>query len=159
VPDVYLSRVALDDLRRASRACGWALAGALVGGALMYGWSGRDRAGAERALDMVPAISRAAIDSVGDDITARGVWAVFLGPLSGTPYKIYAVESAARGLSLARFLAVSIPARLLRFVLVTLIFAGAARGPLRGWKPARLRSAHAVAWIAFYTFYFAVKDW
>jgi membrane protein YqaA with SNARE-associated domain len=151
--------VALDDLRRALRACAWALAGALVGGALMYGWGERDLAGAERVLDAVPAISPAAIAGVGDDIATRGVWAVFLGPLSGTPYKIYAVESAPRGLSLPRFLAVSIPARLLRFVLVTLLVTGVARGPLRGWPPARLRIAHAVAWIGFYAFYFAAKDW
>ncbi len=159
MPDVLLSRVALDDIRRALRACGWALAGALVGGALMYGWAQRDLAAAERALETVPAISSAAIAEVGDDIAVRGAWAVFLGPLSGTPYKIYAVESAARGLSLSRFLAISVPARLLRFVLVSLLFAGAARWPLRGWTPARLRLAHAVAWIGFYAFYFAAKDW
>jgi hypothetical protein len=159
VPDVYLSRLALADLRGALRACLWALAGALLGGAWMFAWGSRDAAAAERALGAVPAISAAAIAGVRQDIAARGAAAIFLGPLSGTPYKIYAVESAAAGLGLARFLAISIPARLLRFGLVTLLFAGAARGPLRRWSPARLAIAHAAAWTLFYAVYFALKDW
>jgi membrane protein YqaA with SNARE-associated domain len=159
VPDVYLSRIALFDLRGALRACLWALAGAVAGGALMFAWGRADAGGAERALDRVPAISAAAIQEVGRSIRERGAVAVFLGPLTGTPYKIYAVESAPAGLSLARFLAVSVPARLLRFVLVTLLFAGMARGPLRRWPPAKLALAHTAAWGLFYAAYFALKDW
>ncbi len=159
VPDVYLSRLALVDLRAALRACLWALLGALVGGGLMYGWGERDLGGAERALDRVPAIAAGAIRDVRNEIAGRGALAVFLGPMSGTPYKIYAVESAPEGLPLGRFLAVSVPARLLRFVLVTLLCGGLARGPLRRWSPARVRLAHGLAWGAFYVVYFAIKDW
>jgi membrane protein YqaA with SNARE-associated domain len=159
VPDVYLSRLALADLRAALRCCLWALLGALAGGAVMYAMGQRQLAGAERALDAVPAIAPAAIAGVRAEIAGRGTLAVFLGPLSGTPYKIYAVESAPAGLPLGRFLAVSVPARLLRFALVALLFNGLARGPLRRWGAARLGRAHALAWAAFYLVYFALKDW
>lgn len=159
VPDVYLSRLALSDLRAALRGCLWALCGALAGGILMYGWGVRDRAAAERALDAVPAISTHAIERVRAEIEGRGAAAVFLGPLSGTPYKIYAVESAAAGLPLPRFLLISVPARLVRFVLVSLLVAGLARGPLRRFEPRRLRLAHALSWAAFYVVYFTLKDW
>jgi len=125
----------------------------------MFAWAVRSPATAERALDAVPAISAAAIDSVREAIRARGAAAVFLGPLSGTPYKIYAVESAIVGLGLARFLAISVPARLLRFALVTLLFGGMARGPLRRWSPARLALTHGAVWGLFYLVYFALKDW
>lgn len=159
VPDVYLSRIALFDLRGALRSCLWALAGAVAGGALMFAWGRTDPPAAERALDRVPAISASAIQEVGRSIRERGAVAVFLGPLTGTPYKIYAVESAPAGLSLARFLAISVPARLLRFVMVTLLCGGLARGPLRRWPPAKLALAHATAWGLFYAAYFALKDW
>jgi len=159
VPDVYLSRLALFDLRAALRGCLWALAGALAGGVLMYGWGGRDRAAAERALEAVPAISMHAVEQVRSEIEERGAVAVFLGPLSGTPYKIYAVESAAAELPLPRFLLISVPARLVRFVLVSLLAAGLARGPLRRFGPRKLRIAHALSWAAFYVVYFALKDW
>jgi membrane protein YqaA with SNARE-associated domain len=159
VPDVYLSRIALIDLRGALRSCLWARAGAVAGGALMFAWGRADAGAAERALDRVPAISATAIQEVGRSIGERGAVAVFLGPLTGTPYKIYAVESATAGLSLARFLAISVPARLLRFALVTLLFGGMARGPLRRWPPAKLALAHAAAWSLFYAAYFALKDW
>ena len=159
VPDVLLSWVALSDWRRSLRACGWALAGALAGGVVMYAWGARDLAAAERALAWVPAISERAIGEVRSEIESRGEWAVFLGPLSGTPYKIYAVEGAPAGLPLGRFLAISVPARLLRFVLVSLLVAGLARGPLRAWPASRQRLAHGAAWAAFYTLYLALKDW
>ena len=60
---------------------------------------------------------------------------------------------------LARFLLISVPARLLRFALVTLLFGGLARGPLRRWTPRRLGIAHAIGWATFYASYFALKDW
>jgi len=125
----------------------------------MYGWGARDLAAAERALELVPAISERAIAEVRAEIVSRGEWAVFLGPLSGTPYKIYAVEAAPAGLPLGRFLAISVPARLVRFVLVSLLVAALARGPLRAWPRSRQRLAHGVAWAAFYALYLALKDW
>ncbi|MGQ0656531.1 MAG: hypothetical protein ACT4NU_00285 [Chromatiales bacterium] len=44
-------------------------------------------------------------------IRAHGIAALVLGPLSGTPYKIYAVQADALGVNIWQFLAVSLPAR------------------------------------------------
>src|SRR5262245_25681988 len=112
IPDVLLSWVALRDGRPAWVACGWATAGALAGGALMYGWGGVDRDSAVAALDYVPAINRDMIDSVEEQINNHGIGALFFGPLTGTPYKIYAVQAGAGHLGLASFLLVSAPVRL-----------------------------------------------
>lgn len=160
VPDVYLSRVALEAPRRALRACLWALAGALAGGALMHAWGAADPAAARDALDAVPAVSAAAVAGVGEALAADGWIALFVGPLTGTPYKIYAVEAGRLGLGLLPLLAVSVPARLVRFVLVTLLATGLVRAPgLRRLPLPRQRLLHAVAWTLFYAAFLAVKEW
>jgi len=160
VPDVYLSRVALEAPRRALRACLWALLGALAGGALMYGWGSVAPQTAEAALAAVPAIAADTVDAVRTDLAVHGWAALFLGPLTGTPYKIYAVESARLGMGLLPLLAVSVPARLIRFLLITLLAAAAARAPgLRRLSAGTQRWIHAAAWTAFYLAYFSWKGW
>ena len=82
---------------------------------------------------------------------ARGLAAILLGPLRGTPYKIYAVEWGAMHASFAGFLLISIPARYLRF-LASVLIASAARRFVRSW-------ALTCAWAAFYAYYFWRLGW
>ena len=166
VPDVLLTWIALGDRRtavigrrresfRALGACLAALAGALLGGALLYTWGARDPAAARELLDRVPSISRAMIERVEGEIAERGAVATVLGPLRGTPYKVYAALSGEKGEGLARFLAVSVLARLPRFLVLTLAAAGVS-ALLRGWSLRRKRLLHAALWGAFYGAYFAL---
>lgn len=158
VPDVYLSRVALHSLPRALRDCLWALLGALVGGALMYGWGTAAPLSAEAALARVPAVAEEDLVRVREELREHGWSALFLGPLTGTPYKIYAVEAARLERGLLPLLAVSVPARLLRFVLVTLLAAGLTAAPgLRRLSPTASNALHALAWTLFYAVFVAVK--
>jgi len=160
VPDVYLSWVALSRPSRAFRACLWAVAGALVGGALMYFWGAGDAASANAALAAVPAINPQMVESVRLDLLERSWWALVYGPLTGTPYKIYAVQAGALGMDLGALLVVSVPARLLRFGAVTAIAATLARAPgIRRLSPAVLYVLHALVWIAFYAAYWQAKGW
>jgi membrane protein YqaA with SNARE-associated domain len=156
VPDVLLSAIALRRPRLAWIACLVAVAGALPGGALMDRWGERDAPAARRALDRLPAISTAMIERVGRELEVSGAAALFVGPTRGTPYKIYAVESGARAMPLGRFLAVSVPARLLRFALVTALAAFCARRLFPRASPARLYAICLVAWTGFYSLYFAL---
>jgi hypothetical protein len=67
-----------------------------------------------------------------------------------------AVEAAHLGYGLAIFLLVSLPARLIRFVLVTSI-AGAVSWTLRRRVSLRaVRSIHVAFWIVFYAWFFTV---
>lgn len=119
VPDVWLSLIAVRrGLTPAIIACGFALAGALVGGAIMYGWGAVDIGTAREALDWVPSIDKGMMKDVRSALRHDGVEALFFGPLAGTPYKVYAVEASAAGIGPAAFLSVSIPARLIRFAVV-----------------------------------------
>lgn len=133
VPDVLLSAVALRDRALALRLCLWTLGGALVGGLAMYLWGRHDVAQAGETLAMLPAISASMLARVGEDLERLGALATLLGPLSGTPYKIYAALSPEAGIALGVFIAISIPARLIRFVLIVAVTAWVSRTLLALW--------------------------
>jgi membrane protein YqaA with SNARE-associated domain len=153
VPDVLLSWVAVDKPRAALSACLWATLGALIGGTLMFAWGATALNRASAALDSVPAISQEMCDSVAEQIRTRGAAALFLGPLTGTPYKIYAVQAGGDQIGLLPFLLISVPARLGRFALITGVTVLICRAFPRMTLFIR-RSIHAVVWTIFYTWYF-----
>lgn len=158
VPDIWLTALAV---RRGPRpallACLAALAGALLGGIAMYSWGAADPATARAVLNLVPAIDPAMIGEVQAALQQDGVAAIFIGPLAGVPYKIYAVEAGAANLGLISFILVSVPARLTRFLLLT-IGAWAISTALSRHAGLRVRMALlAGGWTAFYAIYFAVR--
>ena len=156
VPDVLLSWLALQNLKRALAACLFALAGALVGGAIIWTLGQGDIDGMRQLFASIPAIDSEMISDVEAQIRDDGLWAVFSGPLQGVPYKIYALEASSLGYGLGIFLLISIPARLLRFLIVTLLIAGLARMFRDRISLRSLRIALVLAWIAFYAWYFTV---
>ncbi len=156
VPDVQLSWLALRSPKRGLIACLFALLGALIGGAAMWMWGRFDPDAARAIFESLPAISGATIASVRQQLADSGIAVLILGPLGGIPYKIYAVEAADLGHGLAIFLVVSIPARLTRFVLVTIV-AGAVSQTLRRRVSLRtVQSIHVACWAVFYVWFFAV---
>ena len=159
VPDVLLSALALHHPRRALIACAWATAGALLGGAAMYYWGAAAGARAWAVLDGVPAIDAAMQARVWQSLAQEGLSALFLGPLSGTPYKLYAVAAGQQALDPVAFLGVSVPARATRFVLVCLL-AYTVSGFLaaRFSRPARYGILAGI-WLLFYAGYFAHMGW
>lgn len=159
VPDVLLTWLALSLPRRALRACYWALAGALAGAVAMIAWAGSSPGGAEAALLALPGINLDLLGLVRGQLVSEGLPAILMGPVQGFPYKVYVVEATVLGLSAWKLLGVSVPGRLLRFLLVTLIAIGLARGPLRRLSTRTLRILHVVAWTVFYVAYFiAIQD-
>jgi hypothetical protein len=157
VPDVLLSAIGLQRGARVGLVAAlWAALGAGAGGALMYLWSVHDPAGAESAVLAVPAVSAPMLETARAAMAGEGWFAATLaGPLSFTPYKVYAILAPQAGAGLAAFVAASILARLPRFLAASL---GAAllsrlapRIPLR-W----LNWALGGAWAAFYAAFFAL---
>ena len=161
VPDVLLTLSACRSLRRAAHLAVLALAGAIMGGAMMYGCGARSPERARSFLSAVPGIDSALLDRVRSQIDRHGLTSVMIGPARGIPYKIYAVEWGARRGGLAVFLLVSVPARLLRFFLTALI-ARATATALAGWtrrRPAVELALWGAAWTAFYAVYFSLMGW
>ena len=156
VPDVLLTFVAARSGRLAVGTCLWVLVGALAGGTLMYAWGERDESGALEALDAVPGISPGMLATVGAEIDAHGVAAPLLGPIRGVPYKIYAAQSASRGIGLGAFLLVSVPARLMRFLFMSVVTWLFFRRVVPHWSLRKRNRLIAGLWAAFYVAYFAI---
>jgi hypothetical protein len=156
VPDVIISYAGLARGVRASALASLAAAlGAALGGALMFLWSVRDPGAAHAAVLAIPAISEQMAQAAHDAIATHGWFAAtLLGPLSSTPYKLYAVLAPHAGASLPLFFLASTAARLPRFLIV-----GAGVALIGRWLEPRL-SAPArlwlllVAWLIFYTLFF-----
>jgi len=78
------------------------------------------------------------------------------GPLSGTPYKLYAVQATSAGIGFGMFMLISIPARLIRFLIVTIISHYVVAG-LSRWLPFQKRGGVLLTvWVVFYLFYFSM---
>lgn len=157
VPDVWLSIVGRNKLRIGLIACLYSLIGAMIGGLLMFSWGSNDQAAANQLLDKIPAISPVMINDVNRQLKEQGLIAVLFGPLNGTPYKIYAVQAAGQGLSLWAFMLVTIPARLIRFMLVTTFFHYALKGLNRVINTQHNLRIVIISWIGFYLLYFSLK--
>ncbi|HEX2854028.1 MAG TPA: hypothetical protein VHO24_12380 [Opitutaceae bacterium] len=154
VPDVFITRLALQDFRRSLVACVWAVGGALLGGAILW-WVSDVEMGSRllRAFTHIPGINRDLIASAGQAMHEQGSTSLFSGMLRGQPYKIFAVHAGVQEVPLAAFLAFSALARMSRFVLTAALASLCARA-LRGHSPRVLSHLHALVWLAFYLIYF-----
>jgi membrane protein YqaA with SNARE-associated domain len=154
VPDVLLTWFALSCTRKASWACLWTVIGALLGGTLMYSWAAHNATSAEDFLVRIPAINAEMVEKVGDQVEQGGTKSLFLGPFSGRPYKIYAVAAGDQDQGWISFLLISIPARLIRFLLLSWLVGWLCqclftRMPLR-----TKRLIHLACWLTFYSWHF-----
>lgn len=154
VPDVWLTGVAVKDRKKALLACLYALAGALIGGGVMYFWGSHDPSSAQAIVNKVPGIPDSFLSRVAGDLEKEGVPAMLFGPLQGIPYKLYALFSGSMGLSLPAFILWSVPARLVRFVLAALISGWIFDTGLKAWTLKQKYVFLAAFWIIFYGWYF-----
>jgi hypothetical protein len=157
VPDVWLTIVAVRrGVRTAMVACGVAALGAVAGGAVMYLWAAADAGAAQATVAAVPFVPPAMIERAAAALRTDGVLAMVFGAFAGVPYKIYAVEAPGAGVSLALFLAASVPARLFRFLLLSGM-AAAFAALFDGWLSKRAVLAIVlVLWVLFYAGYWAL---
>ena len=156
MPDVCLTWIALRSMRAALAASLSAVIGAVAGGALMYLLGLVNPLLATRILDLMPAVSMWMIDNVEQALLEDGLPAMMVGAFIGTPYKIYAVKAAMLRLDPALFLLLTIPARLIRFVLAVLIVRLVVGTVGRGWSERRRRWTLVGFWLLFYAFFFAL---
>ena len=156
VPDVLLSWLALRSYKRALVACLWALGGALFGACIIWFVALANPDPVRTLFASLPAINDGMIANVAQQLDKGGLTALFVGPLIGTPYKIYTLEAVNSGFSFALFLLLSIPARLMRFLLVTIVAGAASQLLQRRLSMRVVQILHAVLWISFYSWYFSV---
>jgi membrane protein YqaA with SNARE-associated domain len=156
VPDVLTSRMALTNPRPALRACFASLAGALLGGALLYpsGTNSTVLAQLLTGMDWLPGISPDLIEKARLGLETHGLAALFVGVLGGIPYKLYAVQAAGFVPGFASFLFVTAIARFTRFLLVTLLAHFVSTRLLPNLSAAAKLRIHTLTWAGFYLIYF-----
>lgn len=156
VPDVLTSRLVLQRARLGVAACFSSLAGALLGGSLLF-WLGHDpsvQMALAQAMDYLPGINATLVRQAGDGLMQHGLAALFTGVVAGIPYKLYALQAAWAGSDFSTFLLVSLFARLSRFLLVTGMTWLAGVTLFSKLSIAMRLRIHAGSWLVFYVFYF-----
>jgi len=156
VPDVFTSRLVLVRPWQGFAACLYSLGGAMVGGILLYflGQEPRATETITTAFGWLPGINLDLIDASRLGLEHHGVAALFVGVLSGIPYKLYAVQAAGAGLGAGTFIVSSLFARLIRFLLVTLLAWFLSSKLLPNLSAGAKLRIHAGAWLVFYILYF-----
>ncbi len=157
VADILISLAAAFDPRRALKHIAAATLGSVLAGALMYGWAARDPTAAQHAVIGIPFVSSQMLTRAESQYRSYGIGAIFIAPLTGTPYKVYAV-TAPTLVSEPAFLLDTLPARAYRFVLIWVI-AGVGGAWLRSSRkltPSQLLAIHLSLWAVFYAIYWSV---
>ena len=154
VPDVLLSYIAINKVKVARTACIFATIGALIGGLIMYAWGQRNLESAEMFLNKVPAISEEMLDDINLQVEDDRGLAIFKGPLKGQPYKAYAVYSGSEEIDYLSFILITIPARMIRFI-ITILLADFFLNKILG-KRKKINKALLLScwWVIFYSAYF-----
>jgi membrane protein YqaA with SNARE-associated domain len=156
VPDVLLTRIAiLRGWRQALRACVWAVAGAIVGVALVYYAAATGHStGLVRWFDWIPGISQSLMTQAHDSLEDHGLGVLWRGAFTGVPFKIYAMHAGAMHLGWMMFLLTSLVACLARFAAASLLAWALAKTVLRFCSRAYLQAIHVAVWVTLYAVYF-----
>jgi membrane protein YqaA with SNARE-associated domain len=155
VPEVLITWLALDRLRRAITASLLTLFGAMAGGALMYWWGAVRHDQALAVVERVPAVSVEMLADIEVTLGEHGVLAMIPGAFIGRPYKAYAVQSSTAGIAWLPFLLATVPARLIRFLLAAAVTSGLARLAHR-WPQRRRRAVLIAFWVTLYALFWTL---
>jgi len=156
VPDVALYLLVLAAPRQAGRLFAAAIAGALIGSALLAGLTIIDPGAARSLMLAIPGISPTMLDAAERTLAGGDVLG-FVGFGPGTPVKVYTVAWILAGGSPSLLLLGVVINRLTRMgpgVLVTALIGALAPAFLRGHERLVL-AAYLVLWIVTYVAYFA----
>ncbi|MEX2297184.1 MAG: hypothetical protein WD715_07220 [Dongiaceae bacterium] len=153
VPDLWISYVAMRrDAIAGLRAAFFAAAGAVCGGVILWHFTLADPDAVAALLIALPGIDAAMRVEVGNAMAAGWFDAIFAGGVSGIPYKLFVAEAAMRAIDPAAFFAVSVFARLLRFLAVGWLAAFVSGRLSQRWR----LPVWAAFWLALYAGYFAL---
>lgn len=158
VPDVLLTRIALQaSLRRTLQCLLCAVAAAVAGGALVWALAASGRyQSLFHTYELLPGVHRGLIVATGQHIAADGPAALLDAGFTGRPYKLYAVHAGVQGVPLVTFIGWSAVSRAVRFFLMVLAAWAAGRVLTRWLEPKAVRQLHLLLWASFYAAYFWV---
>jgi hypothetical protein len=160
VPDVVISFIALAyGYRKGFLAAAASVAGAMLGGTLIYIWGQTDIAGARAFFDTLPAIAPSTIARASGEVAQPSLaLTMFTGSLTGVPFKLYASEAGAANIALSTLIVLTPLVRFPRFLIAATLAAAA-----RNWAPPQFQSHKfkilAGFWIVFYAIFWCFAAW
>lgn len=154
IPDVWLSFTSLESLKNGFKNIGFTLLGAVVGGSIMYALGSYNIISLAAFLELIPDINSKRLLEVEEILKNEGLTALFMGPIKGIPYKIYASYSGALALNFLMFILISIPARAMRFIMTVLITNLVSKIILKKVSLRNKKIILLLIWILLYTLYF-----
>ncbi len=157
IPDVLLSWYALrtENFRKVFTMNIVCIAGAAIGGAAIFMMS---TASHEAVLDFmlsVPAIHSYMLAHVEREMAAGPFHALITGPLFGVPYKLFAAL-APHYTTLSTFILFSVPARFIRFILVSSLAFFLSHRVFPGMPGKVKTSLWLMVWVMVYAVYFSI---
>lgn len=155
VPDIWLSRIVLENKKEAYINIAFTTLGAVLGGSVLYFLALNNFEYIQNFLAFIPGISNTMVEQTGNQVQELGLSeSLLIGITSGIPYKIYASWSGHLGAPFITFLLSSALIRTLRFIIVTGL-ANIVGLFLKGRLSMRkILLMHAFCWAGFYAFYF-----
>ena len=147
IPDVLLGLLVIAQPPRVAKTLTAAIVGSAVGAALLWGLASTSPTEAERVLPHLPLAFEADVVSVRERIAQDGTFAFVRQPISGIPFKVWAIVGATSGLPPMPALAIVVLARAVRMSLVALVAA-----VLGTWFATRIRDY----WLVLLAIYLAV---
>lgn len=156
IPDVILTAIAIKGFKKGFYASLIALAGALIGGSIMYLLAVYHFDFVYQLVEKVPAISEEMLEKVNRNLEGHGLIAMIVGPIGGIPYKAFAIMAPSNGIGFMEFLLASVPARFVRFFLTSTLAWFLAN---ICFKQLSLRVKYTVwliVWIIVYCIYFSI---
>jgi len=157
VPDIWLTAVALKEKRAdVIYALIWSLAGALLGGSLVYAWAAHRPGEAFAWFQHLPGISERLVQDVRQGVVREGAMSMLKGIFRGIPYKLFAAAYGEQGEGVALFLFVSLIVRASRFAFSMAAAAGIrvlGSRFVRRWEMRRW-IIHGLFWSVFCAVYF-----
>jgi len=155
VPDIWLSRIVLENKKEAYINIAFTALGALLGGVTLYVLALSHFEHIQGLLDLIPGISNTIIDKTGEQVQRLGILeALFTGIASGVPYKIYASWAGSLGVPFGTFLFSSVIIRTLRFTIITGLTHIASIILKDRLSLKKILLLHTACWVFFYIFYF-----
>ena len=156
VPDVLLTWIVLRRRRLAAPCYLSALLGAMAGGSLLYVYGYRHPEITTAFLIQIPAINSKLVTDSLTAMQSGGGRALLTGSFTGVPYKIFAAQAHAAGIGFSSFILISIPARLMRWLLAGAGVYLADTILLNRFSKKNVDIAFFTFWIQFYMIYFYV---
>lgn len=157
IPDVLLSYYALrnDNIKKIFLMNIICIAGAALGGTVVFIMSTLDHSAVIDFMLAVPAIHTYMFDHVQSEMSGNTFLALVTGPLFGVPYKLFA-GFAPVYTNIFIFILFSIPARFIRFIIVSLLAYFLSHKFFRGLSLKVKTLIWFVVWVIVYVVYFSI---